>query len=189
MIRVLHAEHAFSDRFISHMLTRNIRIEEDLIDQLLTPVRNGWPALFCCSPVWQGTPTAKDASQSISGDAGGNDWHNAHTGQFFHEQIQETRLHSLQWWTSGSQFPPKCCPARVTTNFRAEQSHARPISNGFLLTANSEGFHINGEGAVVEASPASPRSYSENLPHGPYPPLWPKRSAYGVAGRRFGSGP
>jgi CRP/FNR family transcriptional regulator, cyclic AMP receptor protein len=34
MIRVLHDEHAFSDRFISHMLTRNIRIEEDLIDQL-----------------------------------------------------------------------------------------------------------------------------------------------------------
>jgi CRP/FNR family cyclic AMP-dependent transcriptional regulator len=34
MIRVLHAEHAFSDRFISHMLTRNIRVEEDLIDQL-----------------------------------------------------------------------------------------------------------------------------------------------------------
>jgi CRP/FNR family cyclic AMP-dependent transcriptional regulator len=34
MIRVLHAEHAFSDRFISYMLKRNIRIEEDLIDQL-----------------------------------------------------------------------------------------------------------------------------------------------------------
>jgi CRP/FNR family cyclic AMP-dependent transcriptional regulator len=34
MIRVLHVEHAFSDRFISHMLTRNLRIEEDLIDQL-----------------------------------------------------------------------------------------------------------------------------------------------------------
>jgi CRP-like cAMP-binding protein len=34
MIRVLHAEHAFSDRFISHMLTRNIRVEGDLIDQL-----------------------------------------------------------------------------------------------------------------------------------------------------------
>jgi CRP-like cAMP-binding protein len=34
MIRVLHAEHAFSDRFIKHMLSRNIRVEEDLIDQL-----------------------------------------------------------------------------------------------------------------------------------------------------------
>jgi len=34
MIRVLHHEHAFSDRFISFMLARNIRIEEDLVDQL-----------------------------------------------------------------------------------------------------------------------------------------------------------
>jgi CRP-like cAMP-binding protein len=34
MIRVLHAEHALSDRFLSYMLSRNIRIEEDLIDQL-----------------------------------------------------------------------------------------------------------------------------------------------------------
>ena len=31
---LLHKQHAMSDRFISHMLARNIRIEEDLIDQL-----------------------------------------------------------------------------------------------------------------------------------------------------------
>ena len=34
MSRVLHAEHAFSDRFIAHMLSRNTRVEEDLVDQL-----------------------------------------------------------------------------------------------------------------------------------------------------------
>jgi len=34
MIRALHAEHSLSDRFISYMLTRNIRVEADLIDQL-----------------------------------------------------------------------------------------------------------------------------------------------------------
>ncbi len=34
MMRALRTEHAFSDLFISHMLTRNIRIEEDLVDQL-----------------------------------------------------------------------------------------------------------------------------------------------------------
>jgi CRP/FNR family cyclic AMP-dependent transcriptional regulator len=34
MIRLLHRQHALSDRFISHMLARNIRVEEDLIDQL-----------------------------------------------------------------------------------------------------------------------------------------------------------
>jgi|SRR5271170_2284290 len=34
MIRVLHDEHEFSDRFIAFMLARNLRVEEDLIDQL-----------------------------------------------------------------------------------------------------------------------------------------------------------
>jgi CRP/FNR family cyclic AMP-dependent transcriptional regulator len=34
MTRVLHAEHELSDRFITHMLGRNIRVEADLIDQL-----------------------------------------------------------------------------------------------------------------------------------------------------------
>src|SRR5690349_6339991 len=34
MVRLLHRQHSMSDRFIAHMLARNIRIEEDLIDQL-----------------------------------------------------------------------------------------------------------------------------------------------------------
>jgi CRP/FNR family transcriptional regulator, cyclic AMP receptor protein len=34
MFKVLHEQHALSDRFISFMLARNIRIEEDLVDQL-----------------------------------------------------------------------------------------------------------------------------------------------------------
>ena len=36
MVRMLHEHSDFSDRFIAHMLTRNIRIEEDLVDQLFT---------------------------------------------------------------------------------------------------------------------------------------------------------
>jgi len=34
MVRLLHTEPTFSDRFISHMLSRNMRIEADLVDQL-----------------------------------------------------------------------------------------------------------------------------------------------------------
>jgi CRP/FNR family transcriptional regulator, cyclic AMP receptor protein len=34
MTRLLHEEHEFSDRFIAFMLARNLRVEEDLIDQL-----------------------------------------------------------------------------------------------------------------------------------------------------------
>ncbi len=34
MIRALHRERSFSDLFVSHLLARNIRFEEDLVDQL-----------------------------------------------------------------------------------------------------------------------------------------------------------
>lgn len=34
MLRVLHAQHSFSDVFVEHLLSRNIRYQEDLIDQL-----------------------------------------------------------------------------------------------------------------------------------------------------------
>ena len=34
MIRVLHEEHALSDRFLTYVLARNIRVEADLVDQL-----------------------------------------------------------------------------------------------------------------------------------------------------------
>jgi CRP/FNR family cyclic AMP-dependent transcriptional regulator len=34
MMRVLREEHTLSDRFIAHVLSRNIRVEEDLVDQL-----------------------------------------------------------------------------------------------------------------------------------------------------------
>ena len=34
MMEVRHREHAFSDMFVAYLLTRNIRYEEDLVDQL-----------------------------------------------------------------------------------------------------------------------------------------------------------
>src|SRR5580698_10711318 len=34
MMEVLHREHAFSDMFVAYLLIRNIRYEEDLVDQL-----------------------------------------------------------------------------------------------------------------------------------------------------------
>jgi len=34
MVQELHARPPFADRFLTHMLTRNIRIEEDLFDHL-----------------------------------------------------------------------------------------------------------------------------------------------------------
>jgi CRP/FNR family cyclic AMP-dependent transcriptional regulator len=38
VIRVLHEEHAFSDRFIAYILKRNQRVQDDLIDQLFNSI-------------------------------------------------------------------------------------------------------------------------------------------------------
>jgi CRP-like cAMP-binding protein len=37
MMAVLHREHAFSDLFVAYLLARNIRYQEDLVDQLFNP--------------------------------------------------------------------------------------------------------------------------------------------------------
>ena len=37
MVEVLQTQTAFADRFLQHMLTRNIRVEEDLVDRLFNP--------------------------------------------------------------------------------------------------------------------------------------------------------
>jgi hypothetical protein len=59
----------------------------------------------------------------------------------------------------------------------------------FRLSAHSEVIHLGGELDTYRSTSAIAKSYSESLPNGPLPPLWPNRSAYGVAGRHFGSGP
>jgi CRP-like cAMP-binding protein len=60
MIRLLQQEPTFSELFMMHLLFRNIRIEEDLVDQLLTPVRSVWREFFC---YWQ--TLAKKANPNL----------------------------------------------------------------------------------------------------------------------------
>ena len=88
MTRVLHAENELSDRFISYMLERNIRIEEDLIDHLFnsSEKRLASCTLRFCSramacrkkPLWV-------LPKVSSRDAGGNGRHHPLEGQFLHE--------------------------------------------------------------------------------------------------------
>jgi CRP/FNR family cyclic AMP-dependent transcriptional regulator len=47
MMRVLHTELALSDRFISYILARNIRVEDDLVDQLFNSTEKRL-ARCCC---------------------------------------------------------------------------------------------------------------------------------------------
>lgn len=49
MVRLLQRQHAMATRFVTHMLSRNIRLEEDLIAQLAVSrrkrVAGGWDSL------------------------------------------------------------------------------------------------------------------------------------------------
>lgn len=38
MLRILQEQHELSDRFIPHLLTRNMRIEQDLVDQMFNSI-------------------------------------------------------------------------------------------------------------------------------------------------------
>ena len=118
MTRVLHGEHAFSDRFISYMLSRNIRIEEDLVDQLFnsSEKRLARTLLLLARYGTQDKPQGilpKDPPR----DARRNDRHHAVTGQFLHEQIQKARVHQVQRRPSDQHVASERSPARLNNNY------------------------------------------------------------------------
>ena len=51
IVRVLQQEPAFSQMFISHILARTARVEEDLVDQLFNSTEKDSRVCCCCSPI------------------------------------------------------------------------------------------------------------------------------------------
>ena len=94
MARVLHTEHAFSDRFVTYMLARNIRIEQDLVDQLFNSSEKRLARtlllLTRCGIQDQPQKMLPKVSQEMLAEMIGT---TRVPGQFLHEQIQGTGLH------------------------------------------------------------------------------------------------
>ena len=86
MIRVLHDEPSFSELFLTHLLSRNIRIQEDLVDQLFNSSEKRLArVLLLNGPFRERRPVGGDHSEDQSGNAGRNGRHDAVTGEFLHE--------------------------------------------------------------------------------------------------------
>ena len=109
MVRLLHKQHAMSDRFIAHMLARNIRIEEDLIDQLFnsSEKRLARTLLLLARYGKQDKPVARGA-EDLAGDARGDGRHDALAREFLPEQVQEAGLHRVQRRASRSRSTARC---------------------------------------------------------------------------------
>ena len=86
--RVIHEEPAFAELFIAHLLARNSRVEEDLVDQLF----NSSEKRACTDPsasgeFWQGRSARANHSKNQPRDTSGYDRHDAISREFFYEQI------------------------------------------------------------------------------------------------------
>ena len=108
-MRLLHKQHAMSDRFISHMLARNIRIEEDLIDQLFnsSEKRLARTLLLLARYGKQDKPRPRRAEISQETLAG-DDRHDAVARELLPEQVQEAGLHRIRRRTARSRSTTRC---------------------------------------------------------------------------------
>ena len=81
MMEVLHREHAFSDMFVAYLLTRNIRYEEDLVDQLFNSSEKRLARMLLLLAHFgkEGKPEVADP-QNQSGDSSRDGGHNSLAG-------------------------------------------------------------------------------------------------------------
>ena len=92
MVRMLHEHPEFSDRFIAHMLTRNIRIEEDLVDQLFNSSEKRLARTLLLLARYGRRTRHSVCSLALTGDARGNGRHDALPGELLHEQVPQLGL-------------------------------------------------------------------------------------------------
>ena len=97
MMRSLHEQSALSDRFIAHMLVRNIRIEEDLVDQLFnsSEKRLARTLLLLARYGDERTPRTR-AAEDLAGDARRDGRHHSIARQRLHEQVPKAGIHQVQ---------------------------------------------------------------------------------------------
>jgi CRP/FNR family transcriptional regulator, cyclic AMP receptor protein len=87
MMEVLHREHTFSDMFVAYLLTRNVRYEEDLVDQLFnSSEKETCPDVAIAGSFRQGRKARICDPENQSPDAGRDGGYNPLAGELLHEQ-------------------------------------------------------------------------------------------------------
>ena len=114
MVRELHARPAFADRFLTPMLTRNIRIEEDLIDQLFNSSEKRLARTLLLLARYGEPGVSSDTPKRVSGNACRDGGHHAFPRELLHEQVSEARIHRVQRRPEDQQLSAECGLARLT---------------------------------------------------------------------------
>ena len=114
MLRALKEERIFSDLFMKFLLARSMRIQADLVDQLFNSSEKRLARILLLMAEFGKPPEDSGSegrhaecgplhSQSLAGDAGGDDRHHAVAGELFYEPVPQAGFHQLQRRHFGSQ--------------------------------------------------------------------------------------
>jgi len=142
LLRVLHSQHELSDHFINYMLAHNIRVEEDLIDQLFnsSEKRLARALLLLARYGEQDQPErvlAKVSQETLASMVGTT----RSRINFFHEQIPEARVYRIQRHDQGQQVVAHRRPARVKPRAKKEKAcrvKNLPADRRIPITFNSK---------------------------------------------------
>jgi CRP/FNR family transcriptional regulator, cyclic AMP receptor protein len=96
MVDLLHREPEFAELFTAYILSRNVRIEEDLVDQLFNSSEKRLARILLLLAFRQGIEAGERDPEGEPGDAGRDGRHDAVEGELLHETVQEAGLHPLQ---------------------------------------------------------------------------------------------
>lgn len=92
MLDALRREHNFSNTFLSYLLRRNIRYEEDLVDQLFNSSEKRLARILLLLSHFD-DKRGSDIAPKISQETLVHDWHDPRARQFFHEPVPEVGFH------------------------------------------------------------------------------------------------
>ena len=113
MMLALHREHTLSDMFTAYLLGRNIRYEEDLVDQLFNSSEKRLARILLLLAHFGKEGKPENVVPKISQETLAEMMGTTRSGQLLHEQIQEVGFHSLQRWVGSPQFTSQCCSPRL----------------------------------------------------------------------------
>ena len=102
MLATLGAEPKFAQFFISYLLSRNSRIEDDLIDQLFNSSERRLARLLLLLANFGKEGDAPPVPVTLSQETLAEMIGTTRSGQFFHEQFSKKGIHRLQWQDRGS---------------------------------------------------------------------------------------
>jgi len=97
MMQAMSVEPKLSALFVKYLLKRNIRYQDDLVDQLFNSSDNAGASSFVDGAFRQRRSLGNVSPQTRSGDSRRDGRDNTVTGQLLHEPIQKTRLYQLRF--------------------------------------------------------------------------------------------